>query len=249
MFNTLTDCFHLYLQVALKRWYRNMQTFVASFAYLRRTSEKWDQSKALQESRVTRELHQLMISARYILCEIETAINNTYPYDHGKKLTTISRETMNKKLKFRTKKQETNGQQIDDIDLKFVKYYYYDFLSTMWKVLRRHTRRRNQFFMNNRSSGRSRQRNNASQGRSISDINVSYYSDGSSAASASVSSYELEEILPNKIIYSHTARLPLSALLSSTSDMGKKLNGRARRKKNRKSQKTGAVNYLNEVIS
>jgi len=68
------------LQVKLKTWYRHMQTFVGSFSYLGRAQYKFrkDQQKSINEA-VTKELHDLLVSARYMLCEIESTINSSYP--------------------------------------------------------------------------------------------------------------------------------------------------------------------------
>ncbi|XP_037900394.1 uncharacterized protein LOC119644747 [Glossina fuscipes] len=130
--------------VALKRWYRNMQTFVASFAYLGRIQYKWDLAKVMHASKTSHELNELLISARRLLCEIETAINGSYPRKNQQKLTITTRETMNKRLKFHTREYGEMGVVVeaDLIDLKFAKDAYYKYLLNMWKILRRQTKRR-----------------------------------------------------------------------------------------------------------
>ncbi|ALC49578.1 os [Drosophila busckii] len=60
--------------IALKRWYRNMQTYVASFAYLRRVQLNWDHQYLERESPVAKELRNLLLSSRSMLCELETAL-------------------------------------------------------------------------------------------------------------------------------------------------------------------------------
>uniref|UniRef100_A0A1A9X5I7 Uncharacterized protein n=1 Tax=Glossina brevipalpis TaxID=37001 RepID=A0A1A9X5I7_9MUSC len=129
--------------VALKRWYRNMQTFVASFVYLGRIQYKWDLSKVMHASKTSHELNELLISARRLLCEIETAINGSYPRKNQQKLTVTTRETMNKRLKFHTREYSEMGAVVeaDLIDLKFAKDTYYKYLVNMWKILRRQGKR------------------------------------------------------------------------------------------------------------
>ncbi|XP_037932245.1 uncharacterized protein LOC119667036 [Teleopsis dalmanni] len=137
--------------IALKRWYRNMQTFVGSLAYLRRVQLKWDHSKSQYESPTSRELKKLLISSLNMLCELEFAVNDTRSYNsHGNGLQQhITREQMNKRLKLHTKRRLENQpnevHEADSIDLQFVKYYFYEFLHTMWKVLSKSTRRKGQF--------------------------------------------------------------------------------------------------------
>nr|XP_017034589.1 uncharacterized protein LOC108083357 isoform X2 [Drosophila kikkawai] len=147
--------------IALKRWYRNMQTYVASFAYLRRQQIRWDQRSITRESSTARELRELLLSSRRILCELETAVNQTQSPRHTQKqrrsgatavpslsgsapLPQISRLEMNKRLKLRSKGGSggTSGASADSIDMRFVKHHYYDFLRTMWQLLRRDGQRR-----------------------------------------------------------------------------------------------------------
>ncbi|KAH8235611.1 hypothetical protein KR032_003804 [Drosophila birchii] len=148
--------------IALKRWYRNMQTYVASFAYLRRQQIRWDQRSITRESSTARELRELLLSSRRILCELETAVNQTQSPRHTQKqrrsgatavtsssssssssssaapLPQISRLEMNKRLKLRSKAGGgASGASADSIDMRFVKHHYYDFLRTMWQLLRR----------------------------------------------------------------------------------------------------------------
>ncbi|XP_053948519.1 uncharacterized protein LOC128857025 isoform X2 [Anastrepha ludens] len=137
--------------IALKRWYRNIQSYIASFAYLRRIQRAWDMSKLQRENKTSRELKFLLFSSRRILCEIETAINDTMPVPRtarGIRLPHVTRNQMNKRLKLYTKRRAERNpkvlQEANTIDLMWVKYYYYEFLETMWKVLRQKTKRRGQ---------------------------------------------------------------------------------------------------------
>lgn len=167
-----------------------MQTYVASFAYLGRTQYKYDRSKLMHASKTSQELNELLLSARRILCEIETTINGSYPQNGHNKLTSISREAMNKRLKFQTRRHQHAhaGEEIeaDGVDLKFAKYSYYDFLSTMWKILRKNSRRAGQVNGHHISmdhSSHSVEENDSMSLRSISDV--------SSASSSSSESYEI----------------------------------------------------------
>ncbi|XP_016962981.1 uncharacterized protein LOC108033227 [Drosophila biarmipes] len=161
--------------IALKRWYRNMQTYVASFAYLRRQQIRWDQRSITRESSTARELRELLLSSRRILCELETAVNQTQsPRQKQRRsgaavvavgggggggaattttstqLPQISRLEMNKRLKLRSKTGASDGHggasasaagEADTIDMRFVKHHYYDFLRTMYQLLRRDGKR------------------------------------------------------------------------------------------------------------
>ncbi|SPP86403.1 uncharacterized protein LOC117588452 isoform X1 [Drosophila guanche] len=156
--------------IALKRWYRNMQTYVASFAFLRRLQIRWDQRFITRESTTARELRELLLSSRRILCELETAVNQTSPRRKhrrsgpgspnglsggmGVQLPQISRNEMNKRLKLRSKGtggpgaiSEANtgsmrlSNEADSIDMRFVKHHYYEFVRTMWQLLRRDGKR------------------------------------------------------------------------------------------------------------
>nr|NP_001356882.1 unpaired 2 [Drosophila melanogaster]AAF48815.3 unpaired 2 [Drosophila melanogaster] len=126
--------------VKLKTWYRHMQTFVGSFSYLGRAQYKFrkDQQKSLNEA-VTKELHDLLVSARYMLCEIELTINASYPNSNGAKLSRVSRQAMEERLNFHT---PANGSmEADQRDLKVSKELYFQYLNNVWKTLHRVLRR------------------------------------------------------------------------------------------------------------
>ncbi|KAH8235609.1 hypothetical protein KR032_003802 [Drosophila birchii] len=128
--------------VKLKTWYRHIQTFVGSFAYLGRAQYKFlkEHQRGLKGAD---ELHDLLASARYMLCEIETTINSSYPNSNGAKLSRVSREAMQERLKFYT---PADGSAAADMrDLKASKELYIQYLEnvykTLHKALRRHHRR------------------------------------------------------------------------------------------------------------
>ncbi|TMW47458.1 hypothetical protein DOY81_007461, partial [Sarcophaga bullata] len=133
--------------IALKRWYRNMQTYVATFAYLHRIQYKYDRSKTQRESATSSELKELLKSSRNMLCELETAVNKTYGLKN-RQIPQITRLEMNKRLKLRTKQRFLDNANLlaetDSIDLKFVKYHYIEYLKSMWQLLRKFNRRKGQ---------------------------------------------------------------------------------------------------------
>ncbi|KAM7348618.1 unpaired 1 [Cochliomyia hominivorax] len=140
--------------IALKRWYRNMQTYVASFAYLHRIQYKYDRSKSQRESNISKELKELLKSSRNMLCELESAVNRTYP-SRNIQIPQISRLEMNKRLKLRTKQRFRDNANVlaetDSIDLKFVKFHYLEYLKSMWQLLRKFNKRKGQIALQNQT--------------------------------------------------------------------------------------------------
>lgn len=126
-----------------------MQTYVASFAYLRRIQYDWDHAKSQRESNTSAELKELLKSSRNMLCELEAAVNRTHPHKSFQ-IPVITREQMNKRLKLRTKqrvdddKQKHVLQAADTVDLKFVKYHYFEYLKNMWQILKKFNKRKGQ---------------------------------------------------------------------------------------------------------
>ncbi|XP_065364253.1 uncharacterized protein LOC135957438 [Calliphora vicina] len=124
--------------IALSRWYRNMQVYVASFAHLARIQYKFDMKKRMFAGNTSEELNKLLKSARFMLCELETTINGSAPNNNLKKLKTISRKAMNDRLNFETRHQLNNNDHVvepSSKDLKFAKSSYFQFLSNMLKIL------------------------------------------------------------------------------------------------------------------
>ncbi|XP_022234165.2 uncharacterized protein LOC111082287 [Drosophila obscura] len=125
--------------VKLKTWYRNMQTFVGSFSYLGRAQYKYRKEHQQNLNAVTHELHDLLVSARSMLCEIETTINASYPNSNGAKLSRVSRAAMLERLRFHT--PADGSQEADERDLKVTKELYIQYLDNVWKTLRRALRK------------------------------------------------------------------------------------------------------------
>uniref|UniRef100_A0A1B0FJL4 Uncharacterized protein n=1 Tax=Glossina morsitans morsitans TaxID=37546 RepID=A0A1B0FJL4_GLOMM len=158
--------------IALRRWHRYMQIYVASFAYLRRAQLHWDYHKTLQQSEVAKELNALKNSARNILCHLEIAINNTTTFNRIQNklaILTFKRTTMEKKLKFQTPLKHISpalwksnvAQQhyrnertyeVNPLDLKFTKSHYFNFLRKMIKILRINTKRKDKIVWQARKS-------------------------------------------------------------------------------------------------
>ncbi|XP_067636031.1 uncharacterized protein [Eurosta solidaginis] len=122
-------------KINLRNWHRAMQTFVASFAELGVKQYRWDQEKRQHVSELTHELNSLLLSAKRVLCEVESAFNVTHPQA---KLPKISREEMQKKLKFYTKDEK---REVNRIDLKFAKHRFNKYIQNMFHALRRRYRR------------------------------------------------------------------------------------------------------------
>ncbi|KAM7347907.1 uncharacterized protein ACRADG_007388 isoform 2-T2 [Cochliomyia hominivorax] len=128
--------------IALSRWYRNLQVYVGSFGYLARSQYKYDMGKRQYVGETSQELNKLLQSARSILCELETTINGSAPNNNLKKLNTISRRAMNGRLNFVTKNLQRNGAIVEPslADLKFAKYSYLQYLSNMERILKQKLR-------------------------------------------------------------------------------------------------------------
>ncbi|KAH8397429.1 hypothetical protein KR222_003814, partial [Zaprionus bogoriensis] len=134
--------------IKLKTWYRHMQTFVGSFAYLGKAHYKYRKEHQLRLDDSTNELHELLVSARRVLCEIEVTINSSYPNSHGAKLSQVSRAAMSERLKFHT--PADGSKEADVRDLKFSKQLYYQYLDNMWRSLRRSLHRQHRNSMERR---------------------------------------------------------------------------------------------------
>ncbi|EDW06953.2 uncharacterized protein Dmoj_GI15132 [Drosophila mojavensis] len=129
-------------KVMLQTWYRGIQTFVGSFAYLGKAHYKYQKEHQLPIGKSTEELHKLLVSARRVLCEIETTINASYPNSNVAKLNQVSRAKMQADLDFYT--PADGSKEADKRDLKFTKQLYFQFLDNMSKSLHRALNKRNQ---------------------------------------------------------------------------------------------------------
>ncbi|XP_034482644.1 uncharacterized protein LOC117788085 [Drosophila innubila] len=170
--------------VKLKTWYRHMQTFVGSFAHLGKAHYRYRKEHQLSLDASTHELHDLLVSARSVLCDIETTINSSYPNSHGAKLTQVSKEAMSERLKFYT---PADGSKESNLrDLKFSKQLYLQYLDNMWKTLRRSLRKQHRSSMERKHHASSATSVSGSNSNSNSAQNFSLESSesGSMAAAA-----------------------------------------------------------------
>ncbi|XP_050328605.1 uncharacterized protein LOC126758393 [Bactrocera neohumeralis] len=120
-------------------WHRSLQIFIASFDYLHEIQQKWDQQYLRTQGVITRELQELLQSAKRILCEIETDINGCFPR-RERHVASIPRAEMFAQINFYTKTNVAEQHGVHHTDLRFVKFFYQNYLLRIWKTLPRHPR-------------------------------------------------------------------------------------------------------------
>lgn len=109
------------------------QVFVGAFQYLLHKQKLADQNRNDGNDK-SMELQQLMILAKNLLCEIETAINNTRQLMP----TVLSRKAMDQRLTFRNNNSNRfDNRDVDDLDNKFTKVRFHEYLHNMLQVMRR----------------------------------------------------------------------------------------------------------------
>lgn len=105
---------------------------MGAFQYLERKQRKHDAKR--KDWSVSTELAHLLSSAKSILCDIETAINNT-------KLAmprVLTRKGMEQELHFRNNKRSmADWDYVDDLDVKFTKTRFLEYLAELQRVLKR----------------------------------------------------------------------------------------------------------------
>ncbi|XP_039961738.1 uncharacterized protein LOC120775572 [Bactrocera tryoni] len=122
-------------KIELHHWHRAMQKFVASFAELGVKQYRWDRKNLQMVSATTHELNALLLSARRILCEVESAIHAVNPQA---KIRSVSRAEMQKKLNFYSNDQaRVDKQGVDAKDLRFAKQRYNKYVQHMLQIVRR----------------------------------------------------------------------------------------------------------------
>ncbi|XP_054727478.1 uncharacterized protein LOC129237087 [Anastrepha obliqua] len=127
-------------KVELRRWHRDMQTYVASFIELGVKQYRWDQEKRQHTSAEAYEINSLVLSSKRELCELETAFNATHPKG---KLQFITGEEMQKKLKFYSRDEKRVAERgADPIDLRYAKQRYTKYIRHMFHILRHQLRTR-----------------------------------------------------------------------------------------------------------
>ncbi|XP_050330966.1 uncharacterized protein LOC126759848 [Bactrocera neohumeralis] len=122
-------------KIELHHWHRAMQKFVASFAELGVKQYRWDLKNLQMVNATTHELNALLLSARRILCEVESAIHAVNPQA---KIRSVSRAEMQKKLNFYSNDQAlVDKKGVDPRDLRFAKQRYNKYVQHMLQIVRR----------------------------------------------------------------------------------------------------------------
>ncbi|XP_031628338.1 uncharacterized protein LOC116344086 isoform X1 [Contarinia nasturtii] len=125
--------------IHLRKRHIETQVYVGAFQYLRWKQFRHDMIRN-EDNNKTRALEYLLILAKNLLCEIETAINNT-----GMKMPMIlTKEAMHKRLTFRNNNNtmkvitdKTNDiDEVDEIDNGFAKIRFGEYLNGLQTVLR-----------------------------------------------------------------------------------------------------------------
>lgn len=119
---------------------------MAAFGYLGRTQYNWETAKQVSNQGVSSDLKNLLEVARSLLCEIETAINGSFPNRNQEKLYSYSSAEMSKRLNFTTRQreQEQLGERIapDSMDLRFTTDYFIKYLDNITKILEKRSKQR-----------------------------------------------------------------------------------------------------------
>lgn len=105
--------------------------YVGAFQYLANKQRKHDHRQNLGNAKSI-ELKKLMDLAKNLLCEIETAINNT---EHLKMPRVYTREKMDETLAFRSR--DRNLDAVDDLDIKFAKVRFHEYLHNLDRIMKR----------------------------------------------------------------------------------------------------------------
>lgn len=117
----------------MRRWHAESQVYVGAFQYLLHKQKLADQNRNEGNDK-SMELQQLMILAKNLLCEIETAINNTRQLMP----VVLSRKAMDDRLTFRNNNSNRlENRDVDDLDNKFTKVRFHEYLHHMSHVMRR----------------------------------------------------------------------------------------------------------------
>lgn len=106
--------------------------YVGAFQYLRWKQLKHDSLRNESKNK-TNTLEYLLILAKNLLCEIETAINNTVM----KMPMILSRDAMDNRLTFRNNNRDRKqSYEVDEIDSKFAKIRFGEYLHGLDQILK-----------------------------------------------------------------------------------------------------------------
>lgn len=116
----------------MRKRHTETQVYVGAFQYLLWKQRKHDHLRN-EDNSTSVELGQLLVLAKNLLCEIEAAIYNT-----GLKMPAIlTREQMEQRLTFRNNNHDRQlNAGIDDIDSKFAKVRFSEYLHGLQQVLK-----------------------------------------------------------------------------------------------------------------
>lgn len=116
------------------------QVYVGAFQYLRWKQFNHDRNVNENKNK-TEALEYLLILAKNLLCEIETAINNT-----GMKMPMIlTREAMDNRLTFRNNNRDRKSStEVDELDSKFAKIRFIEYLHGLQQILKNRMGKRHQ---------------------------------------------------------------------------------------------------------
>lgn len=113
-----------------------MQIYVGAFQQLLQKQKKSEKIRN-ESNKKSSELKSLMVIARNTLCEIETAINHT-----GRIMPVVfSRQTMDSKLTFRNNNSGPTSDEVDDLDIKFAKVRFGEYVHSQKAVIERPRKR------------------------------------------------------------------------------------------------------------
>lgn len=155
----------------MRKWHVETQIYIGAFQYLFQKQREHDELRNENNAKST-ELNELLILARNLLCEIETAINNT----RHQMPTVLTRKTMDQKLTFRNNNNvRLDFGEIDDLDNKFTKVRFTEYLHNLEKILKRPAKkslnRRNKNRNNNGNQMNNNNNNNKNNRTSINSVN------------------------------------------------------------------------------
>jgi len=123
--------FSCLLQVTLQKWHTNVQIYVGAFEYLEYKQNRFDERKNDGNS-LSEEFKILLKESKYLLCEIEAAINRT----SSNMPTVFTRQVMEKKLKFRNNNKTFHDlNSTDNIDTMFAKVRFLEYINGLQQIL------------------------------------------------------------------------------------------------------------------
>lgn len=122
----------------MRQWHNDTQVYIGAFQYLANKQHKYDHHRNLGNEK-SRELKELMNLAKNLLCEIETAINNT-----GLRMPRVyTHKMMEEKLHFRTNAHDRNKyDEVDILDIKFAKVRFHEYLHNLDRIMKRPRKKR-----------------------------------------------------------------------------------------------------------